>query len=258
MLKVIKIGGNIVDNPVKLERFLADFAAFESRKILVHGGGKIATTISEALGVETRMIEGRRVTDGETLRIVTMVYAGVINKTIVARLRGNGCNAIGLSGADGGFIVSKRRSPAPVDYGFVGDPERVDTGLVEMLLDRGMTIVAAPITFDPADGSLLNTNADTVASAIAVAMAASGEQTELIYCFEKRGVLSDVTDEHSVIPRIDKPMYRSLKTSGAIFEGMRPKLDNAFRAIDRGVSSVMICSAENIASEGYGGTTITK
>jgi len=269
MLRVVKIGGNIVDNPEKLDKFLADFASLAGDKILVHGGGKVATTISKALGIETRMIDGRRVTDAETLKVVTMVYAGVINKTIVAKLRTLGVDAIGLSGADGGFIISKRRSPVPVDYGFVGDPERVDTALARELLGRGMTIVAAPITFDAASGSLLNTNADTVASAIAVAMAeggveprddaeaSAGAETELIYCFEKRGVLADVNDENSVIPRIDRKLYASLKASGAIFEGMLPKLDNAFRAIDKGVTRVVICSAEMIAASGYGGTIIT-
>ncbi|MDR0509663.1 MAG: acetylglutamate kinase [Rikenellaceae bacterium] len=256
MLKVVKIGGNIVDNPEKLERFLADFASLEGPKILVHGGGKVATTISRALGVEARMIDGRRVTDEQTLRIVTMVYAGVINKSIVAALQSHGCNAVGLSGADGRFVLSRRRSPVPVDYGFVGDPTGVNVELARALFDRGATIVVAPITFDPTDGSLLNTNADTVASAIAVAMSASGP-TELVYCFEKRGVLGDVEDEDSVIQCIDKVLYESLKASGAIFEGMLPKLDNAFRAIDLGVSSVVICSAENIASQGYGGTRIT-
>ena len=278
MLKVVKIGGNIVDNPEKLDRFLADFASIEGDKILVHGGGKVATTISKALGIETQMIDGRRVTDAETLKVVTMVYAGVINKSIVAKLRTSGVDAIGLSGADGGFIVSKRRSPVPVeghglvDYGFVGDPEKVNTALAQELLGRGMTIVAAPITLDgtralgisggaeregEGSGSLLNTNADTVASAIATAMAGVGIETELIYCFEKRGVLADMGDENSVIPRIDRELYASLKASGAIFEGMLPKLDNAFRALDKGVAGVVICSAEQIASPGYGGTTIT-
>jgi len=258
MLKVVKIGGNIVDNPGKLDKFLADFASLGGEKILVHGGGKVATTISKALGIETIMIDGRRVTDAETLKVVTMVYAGVINKSIVAKLRTLGADAIGLSGADGGFVVSRRRSPLPVDYGFVGDPESVNTVLAKELLERGMTIVAAPITFDGAGGTLLNTNADTVASAIATAMAGAGVATELIYCFEKRGVLADIGDENSVIPRIDRALYASLKASGKIFEGMLPKLDNAFSAIDKGVASVAICSAEMIASPGYGGTTIVR
>ncbi|GHU99060.1 acetylglutamate kinase [Bacteroidia bacterium] len=258
MLKVVKIGGNIVDNPDKLERFLADLASLDGDKILVHGGGKVATAISKALGIETQMIDGRRVTDQKTLEVVTMVYAGLVNKTIVARLRTHGADAIGLCGADGGMILSRRRSPVPVDYGFVGDPQRVDTVLISDLLGRGMTVVAAPITFDPDEGTLLNTNADTIASSIAVAMAQAGVETELVYCFEKRGVLRDVDDQQSVIPHIDPLLYAELKASGAIFEGMLPKLDNAFRAIDNGVSSVVICSAEMIAHPGYGGTTITK
>ena len=159
MLKVVKIGGNVVDNSEKLDRFLQDFASLEGPKVLVHGGGKIATTIGKALGIETQMIGGRRVTDAETLKVVTMVYAGLINKTIVAKLRTAGCNAVGLCGADGGLIVSRRRNPKPVDYGFVGDPEleRFGTATAKTLIDAGYTLVVAPITVDGADGSLLNT-----------------------------------------------------------------------------------------------------
>ena len=258
MLRVVKIGGNIVDNPEKLDRFLSDFASLDGAKILVHGGGKVATTIAGALGIETQMIEGRRVTDRQTLDVVTMVYGGLINKSIVAKLQKLGCNAIGLSGADGEFILSKRRDPNPVDYGFVGDPEFVNSHLVKVLTDNDMTVVAAPLTYDKEGGTLLNTNADTVASSIAVAMAQAGRQTELIYCFEKRGVLSDVDNDESVIPHIDPLLYASLKAGGQIFQGMLPKLDNAFRAIESGVESVVICSAEMIAAKGYGGTTITR
>lgn len=255
MIKVVKIGGNIVDNPVKLEQFLTDFAALEGHKILVHGGGKVATTISRALGIETTMIGGRRVTDAETLKVVTMVYAGLVNKGIVAGLQGAGCRAVGLCGADGGFITSRRRSPEPVDYGFVGDPESVDTGLVADLMARGITVVAAPITCD-GRGGLLNTNADTVAQSVATALAGAGHDVELVYCFEKRGVLADVDDEDSVIGDIDRERYAELKASGAVAEGMLPKLDNAFRAIECGVRSVVICSAENLLVDGYGGTTL--
>ena len=258
MLKIVKIGGNIVDNPEKLDRFLTDFASLKGERILVHGGGKVATTISKALGIETQMVDGRRITDAETLRVVTMVYAGVINKSIVAKLRTLGADAIGLCGADGGLIVSRRRNPVPVDYGFVGDPEKVNTALARELLGRGMTMVVAPITFDGEGGTLLNTNADTVASSIATAMAEAGVETELIFCFEKRGVLADMDDENSVIAHIDRERFAALKASGAVFEGMLPKLDNAFKAIDKGVASVVICSAEMIASPGYGGTTVTK
>ena len=257
MLKVIKIGGNIVDNPEKLDRFLTDFARLEGPKILIHGGGKVATAISRALGIETRMIEGRRVTDAETLKVVTMVYAGLVNKTIVSKLNAAGCPAVGLSGADGMFIRSDRRSPVPVDYGFVGDPRQVNTALATSLLEMGYTVVAAPITCDET-GSLLNTNADTVAQAIAVGMAqaATTEEVELVYCFEKRGVLSNVEDENSVIPTIDRTSFAQLRAEGVVADGMLPKLENAFKAIDSGVSRVVICSAEQIACEGYGGTTV--
>ncbi len=256
MLKVVKIGGNIVDNPAKLQAFLADFAALEGDKILVHGGGKVATAISAALGIETVMIDGRRVTDSRTLEVVTMVYNG-INKQIVSSLQGIGCNAAGLCGADGGLIVSQKRAPEPVDYGFVGDPVRVNTEFVRLLTTAGYTLVVAPITIGGA-GELLNTNADTVARTVATAMARTGADVELIYCFEKQGVLADTDDDGSVIPYIDAAKFAELKASGKVHSGMLPKLENAFRALDGGVGKVVICAAENIAKPGYGGTTIAK
>lgn len=254
MLKVVKIGGNIVDNPEKLDKFLVDFASLKGDKILVHGGGKVATTISKALGIETVMIDGRRVTDAETLRVVTMVYAGVINKTIVSKLQAAGCNALGLCGADGGLIRSIKRSAKPVDYGYVGDPVAVNDLLVNTLTSSGFTLVVAPITHD-GQGALLNTNADTVAQTIATAMASEGD-VELVYCFEKRGVLMDVADDESVIGQITSEQYLQLKSEGVVADGMIPKLDNAFTAIANGVSKVVICSAERIAEKGYGGTTL--
>jgi len=275
MLKIIKIGGNIVDNPAKLSAFLADFAAMEGERILVHGGGKVATAIAAALGIETVMIDGRRMTDARTLEVVTMVYNG-INKQIVGTLQRLGCDAAGLCGADGRLIVSRRRSPEPIDYGFVGDPVAVNTVLVRTLTAAGHTLVVAPITLDgsvgcnpkageacgtatgAAAGGLLNTNADTVAQTVATAMAGAGESVELIYCFEKQGVLRDVDDENSVIPTIDAARFAELKASGAVHSGMLPKLENAFRALERGVERVVICAAENIARPGYGGTTIVK
>lgn len=256
MLKIVKIGGNVVDDPKKLQSFLADFASLEGGKIVVHGGGKVATAIAAALGIETRMVNGRRVTDSRTLEVVTMVYNG-INKQIVAALNGLGCNAVGLCGADGQFIVSKKRAPEPVDYGFVGDPVAVNTTLARQLASAGYTIVAAPITYD-GSGGLLNTNADTVAQTIAAAMAVAGEDVELVFCFEKQGVMLDVNDDNSVISRIDEAEFARLKNDGVVDGGMLPKLENAFRAIDSGVKSVVICSAANIAKSGYGGTTIVK
>lgn len=259
MLKVVKIGGNIVDNPEKLDKFLKDFAALKGDKILVHGGGKIATHISKALGIETQMINGRRVTDGETLKVVTMVYAGLVNKTIVSKLQYIGCNSVGLSGADGKFIVSKRRAATPIDYGFVGDPvvEKFGASTAKTLMDAGFTVVVAPITYDDADGSLLNTNADTVAQTVAVGMASLCD-VELVYCFEKQGVLMDVNNDDSVIPEITVEKFAELKSQGIVADGMLPKLENAFKAIGSGVKSVVICSAENILKPGYGGTTLLK
>lgn len=255
MLRVIKIGGNIVDNPAKLDRFLADLSTIPGAKVLVHGGGKVATTISQSLGIETLMIDGRRVTDAETLKVVTMVYAGLINKTIVSKLQTLGTDAIGLCGADGRLVVSRRRSPLPVDYGYVGDPVEVNATLIAELTAAGRTLVVAPITYGGGEG-LLNTNADTVAQSIATALAAAGHPTELVYCFEKQGVLMDVDDDNSVIPRITPAFYADLKGRGVVAAGMLPKLDNAFKAIAEGVKSVVICSAERIAAPGYGGTTI--
>ena len=255
MLKVIKIGGNVVDNPDKLTEFLSAFAGLNGPKILVHGGGKIATAISKALGIETTMIKGRRVTDAETIKVVTMVYAGLINKDIVNKLNARRCNAIGLCGADGKLILSQRRSPIPVDYGFVGDPQDVNSQLLASLIEQGFTPVIAPITTD-GNGTLLNTNADTVAQTIATAMAKHMD-TELVFCFEKKGVLSDVEDENSVISAIDKNDFERLKADGTISDGMLPKIENAFNAIAGGVKKVVICSSDCVGEPGYGGTSIT-
>ena len=246
MIKVFKIGGNVVANPAKLDSFLTDFAAVEGAKILIHGGGKIATQISKSLGIQTTMIEGRRVTDADTLGVVTMVYAGGVNKDIVSRLQRKGVNTIGLCGADGRLIESHKRKPAPIDYGFVGDPYRVNTSLLETLAEAGYTMVVAPITFDEECG-LLNTNADTVAASVAVALAASND-VELIFCFEKSGVLRDVNDENSLIETITREELAQLKAEGVVADGMLPKLENSFKAIDGGVKRVTICSAENIAN----------
>lgn len=254
MLKIVKIGGNVVDNPEQLDHFLSGFASLGGPKILVHGGGKIATTTSKALGINTQMIDGRRVTDAQTLDVVTMVYAGLVNKTIVNKLNAAGCKAIGLSGADGGFILSDKRFPLPVDYGFVGDPKSVDTSLSDTLTGEGYTLVVAPITTD-GQGTLLNTNADTVAQSVAVAMAQSCE-TELVFCFEKRGVLADVEDDASVIPIITRESFAALRENGTVSQGMLPKLENAFKALDKGVRRVVICHAGAIAEPGYGGTSI--
>jgi acetylglutamate kinase len=243
-LVVIKIGGNVIDNPELLNIFLKAFSKIKSPKILVHGGGKIATEIAEKLGLETTMHEGRRITDKPMLDVVTMVYGGLINKNIVALLNANNCKAIGLTGADGGIIIAKKRHPEPIDFGFVGDIKQVDSALITSLLAANLTPVFAPLTANT-KGEMLNTNADTQAQAIAVAMSHIFE-TELVFCFEKNGVLTNSDDENSVIDNLVYTDYQNLKLSGAIFKGMIPKLDNAFKAIEDGVKSVRICHAKNL------------
>jgi len=247
-LTVIKIGGNIVDRPVALEEFLKKFSNESGPKVLIHGGGVMATDLSAKMGLRVNMQNGRRVTDLDTLKLVTMVYAGWINKSIVALLQKFGTNAIGLSGADGDIVPATRRSPYPVDFGYVGDVDPVDinTTLLESILGRGITPVFCAITHDR-NGSLLNTNADTMASSLAIALS-KDYSTKLIYCFEKEGVLSDPDDEESVIPLITKSSYMALKESKAVSGGMLPKLDNAFAAIESGVSEVYIKHALNLGN----------
>jgi len=245
-LHVVKIGGNIIDNEAKLNSFLKDFAQLSGPKILVHGGGKIATEVSKGLGIEARMVDGRRITDAETLRIVTMVYGGLVNKTIVAKLQANGCNALGLTGADANIIPAKKRPVKEIDYGFVGDimESQIPTKHLQLFLDNNLTPIIAPLTHDQ-QGHLLNTNADTIASALAVALAGIFD-TRLTYCFEKKGVLKDINDENSVINSINGEKYQDLKKEGTIAQGMIPKLDNAFKAIDAGVKLVYICHADEL------------
>lgn len=239
-LYVIKIGGNVIDNSENLYHFLKDFTALDGCKILVHGGGKVATELSETLGIESRLVDGRRITDIETLRVVTMVYGGLINKNIVAQLQRFGNNAIGLTGADGDFIRAKKRVVKTIDYGFVGDIDEssIKPQNISSLMDAGFTPVFCAITHD-GEGQLLNTNADTIASALAVALAKS-YHTTLIYCFEKKGVLKDINDEDSLIREIDPQHYEELKLKQIIHSGMLPKLDNAFAAIACGVEAVII------------------
>jgi acetylglutamate kinase len=257
-LFVIKIGGNIIDDDKKLIAFLQQFAAVKGNKILVHGGGKLATRMADQLGIQQQMVDGRRITDAETLKIVTMVYAGYINKNIVARLQSFGCNAIGLTGADGNLIPAHKRVHATVDFGFVGDVESLQSsvGNWQLLLNNGFTPVIAPITHD-AMGQLLNTNADTIAQEIAKSLA-EFFNVQLIYSFEKRGVLLNINDENSVIGRMNPTDYSGLRQKGLIFAGMIPKLDNAFAALDSGVQKVIIGLAEELPAlvTGDAGTTI--
>ncbi len=255
-LIVIKIGGNIIDDETKLAAFLKEFASIKENKILVHGGGKLATRLAGQLGIEQQMVDGRRITDAETLKIVTMVYAGYINKNIIAQLQQFNCNATGLSGADGNAILAHKRVKGDVDYGFAGDIDKVNTGLIDNLLKQHIALVFAPITHD-GNGQLLNTNADTIAQEIATAMSNLYE-VNLVYGFEKAGVLLDAEDDKTVIKEINAAYYIQLKTENIIFAGMIPKLDNAFAAINKGVKKVIIGKAENLEqlATGRSGTTI--
>lgn len=292
MIKVIKIGGNVVDNPELLKNFARDFAEMPGMKILVHGGGVMASQMQKSMGMVPRMIEGRRVTDEDTLKVVTMVYAGWCNKNITALLQSERCNAIGLSGADGNAIKAAKRAPMKVmnqetgeemmvDYGYVGDvtAESVNAKFLYSLLERGITPVLCAINHD-GEGNLLNTNADTIASSVATAMANyryrsprevcckcedcthcsdDGRLTHrvnLIYCFEKDGVLYDKNDDSSVIPEINEEYFAQLKAEGRVADGMIPKLTNAFKAISNGVDKVIIKHALNLNTAI--GTTLKK
>ena len=254
-ITVVKIGGNVIDNEEALQRFIADFARLPYPKILVHGGGKMATRLSEKLEIPTQMINGRRVTDRQTLDVVTMVYAGLANKNIVAGLQARGCNAIGMSGADANMIPATRRPAQPIDFGFVGDIDatRINTDFLKTLLDARIVPVFCAITHD-GHGSLLNSNADSVATAVAIA-ASRIAPTDLMLCFEKRGVLRDVDDPDSVIAEINPENYQQLRSEGAISKGMIPKIDEAFRALGAGVASVTIKHSAELTENS--GTLVT-
>jgi acetylglutamate kinase len=254
-LNIIKIGGNVVNNVPELERFLEDFAALDGFKILVHGGGKMATDMAIALGLEPKMAGGRRITDEQTLDVVTMVYAGLLNKKIVSKLQSFHCNAIGLSGADGNSIRAHKRIVKDLDYGFAGDVDGVSSGMIESLLRSGLSPVFCAITHDK-KGQLLNTNADTIASELAKGL--SGEfEVELLYCFEKNGVLEDMENDDSVVEHIDTRKYQQMKELGQIAEGMLPKMKNCFEALEKGVSRVVIGSPELLKDPNGKHTTLT-
>lgn len=249
-LFVIKVGGAVVEDPAALSAFLEGFSSVEGLKVLVHGGGREATKVAAQLGIETKMVDGRRITDADMLRVVTMVYGGLVNKNIVAALQARGLNALGLTGADLGCMLSDKRPVKDVDYGFVGDMRRVDTSILADLIARGVVPVMAPLSFD-GKGSLLNTNADTIASSVAVALSERFDVT-LVYCFEKKGVLRDANDDDSVISVITKASFAGLVADGVVAGGMIPKLQNAIGALDGGVSEVRITKADSIV----GGTRI--
>ncbi len=254
-LHIVKIGGNIIDNEMALASFLKDFSALEGLKLLVHGGGKKANRISEAMGLKQKMIAGRRVTDEATLEVVTMVYAGLLNKKITAQLQKFGCNALGLSGADGNCILAHKRIVADVDYGFAGDVDAINSEFIKVLLQNKVTPVFCAITHDK-NGQLLNTNADTIASEIAIAMS-EFYVVELNYVFELKGVLENIKDENSVIPHINLEKYEQLIESGIISEGMVPKLHNCFNALKKGVQKVNIGNASLIKNTNKLFTSLT-
>ena len=239
-LTIVKIGGAVLDDSEKLTVFLNDFSKIEGAKILVHGGGKMATQLAKNLGVNTELIDGRRVTDKDTLPIAVMVYAGLINKQVVAQLQAAGCDAIGLSGADGGLIQTVKRSTAVLDYGFVGDctSESIDVSRLQQFLESGLCPVFSAITVD-SQGQLLNTNADTIASCLAIALASS-YNVSLVYCFEHKGVLQDIENPNAVISSVDGSKFKLLKETGVITKGMLPKIENARQAVEQGVSEVWI------------------
>jgi len=263
LINIIKIGGNIIDDEHKLSAFIKNFASVPGKKILVHGGGKLATKLAGRLGVPQKLIDGRRITDEETLKIVTMVYAGYINKNIVAQLQANDCNAIGVCGADANLVPATKRNHPTIDYGFAGDVNSEVLGgnrsirSWQILLNNGLIPVIAPITHDTR-GQLLNTNADTIAQEIGKALSSIYE-VNLIYSFEKNGVLLDVNDESSVIPSLNEAYYHQLKKEQKIFAGMIPKLDNAFEALNNGVKKIIIGKAEALPDliSGSSGTSIT-
>lgn len=256
-LLVIKIGGQVIDDTPTLQRVLKEVAALSTPFILVHGGGKLTTQLCERLGIETRMIDGRRITDAETLNVATMVYGGLINKLLVAQLQARGKNAIGVTGADNNLLLAKKREHPSIEFGFVGDVIAVNVAGFHSLLESGVVPVMAPLTHD-GKGQLLNTNADTMAQSIATALSAS-YKTTLLFGFEKAGVLRDVTDEGTLITHIRETEYQTLKESGVVQAGMIPKLDNAFAAIRSGVARVIVGKADRLTDllNGTTGTTLT-
>lgn len=257
---IIKIGGNIIDDAAALNAFLKDFAKINVPKILIHGGGKIATQLSKTLGIETKMIDGRRITDEKTLEVVTMVYAGLISKNIVATLQAQNCNAIGLCGADANIIVAHKRKHPTIDYGFVGDIDNVNAAFLISLLQQNITPIIAPITHD-GNGNLLNTNADSVASSIAIELSKIKNVT-FLYCFEKAGLLENIEDDNSIIPSLNIAQVEQLKEKQVITDGMLPKVQNIINALENNVEKVILCHAQNALSivneNAKNGTVFTK
>ena len=243
-ITIVKVGGKIVEEDASLKQLLADFSSIEGKKLLVHGGGRSATRIAERLGIATQMVDGRRITDTPMLEVVTMVYGGLVNKQIVARLQALGINALGMTGADMNIMLSDRRPVTTIDYGWVGDVRRADGDALARLIDSGVVPVIAPLTHD-GKGNILNTNADTMAGETAKALA-SHFRVKLVFCFEKNGVLRDENDDNSVIPSITSQEYASLRAEGIVQGGMIPKLDNSFATLAAGVEEVIITRASSL------------
>ena len=262
-LTIVKVGGAVVEDSVQLQTLLENFCAIEGKKILVHGGGRRATKVAASLGIESKMVGGRRITDSAMLEVVTMVYGGLVNKNLVAQLQTRGVNALGITGADMDVIRSHKRPPVEnvddkgerslIDFGFVGDVDRADGECMSHLIDNGITLVVAPLTHD-GTGNILNTNADTIASTVAKALSKKYEVT-LIYSFEKKGVLSNPDDDESVIPFITREIFKMYEKDGIISGGMKPKVENALSAVESGVSRVVITLADNIG-KAHEGTVI--
>lgn len=254
-LAIVKIGGNVIENETELAKFLASFSMMEEPKILVHGGGKLATELGKKLGIESKMVGGRRITDAQSLELITMVYGGLANKNIVAQLQAKNCNAIGLSGADGNSIQAHKRPVKEIDYGFVGDIDGINQETVSKLIASGFVPVFCAISHD-GNGQLLNTNADTIASEIAIGMSEQYDTT-LYYCFEKKGVLMDVTDENSVVEHINSNSYQKLLDQKIIADGMLPKMHNCFHALNNKVQKVCIGDISMLDTKSTLFTTLT-
>ena len=254
-LSVVKIGGNVIENTVELDKFLDLFSKIEGPKILVHGGGKLATQLAGKLGIQSKLVNGRRITDGESIDIITMVYGGLTNKSIVAKLQANKCNAIGLSGADGDAIQAHKRPVKDIDYGFVGDIDGINSNLISALLKVGLTPVFCALSHD-GKGQILNTNADTIASEIAIGMGKEYDTT-LFYCFEKKGVLLDIKDDNSVVKHINSKKYQELLDQKIIADGMLPKLENCYHALHHNVNKVCLGDIEMIKKNADLFTSIT-
>lgn len=254
-LSIVKIGGNVIEDENQLSKFLSSFSKMEGLKILVHGGGKLATQLAKKLGIQSQLVGGRRITDEESLKVITMVYGGLTNKNIVAQLQANNCNAIGLSGADGDTIKAHKRPVRTIDYGYAGDVDGINANTINTLLSSGLVPVFCAITHD-GKGQLLNTNADTIASELAIGMSGLYETT-LYYCFEKKGVLMDITEEDSVVKHINRQSYQELLNQKIIADGMLPKLENCFHALNKNVDKVCIGDISMLQPSATLYTTIT-